>query len=516
MTTVPKLSSKGGKQKRYNLWFERVMAILALLNLILVLFNITYIPLRRFYLLGRVKIIPSFSVGPWEFEGLPPKPIKLNFLSGIVELYDPIKAIEPYRDTQQYLETAEELQESVIEYSLRSPQVEALLAELREQSVEMIETNPFEISNQTGTLERLKNKMRLYMFGTVESSAKEAFREFWTIENFDDGEYNEDITFFNQEIAPLIGVNYYRPIGETCEFVDNFGILDFPFFIIFLTEFIARTWYISRRHVGVSWFDAMLWRWYDIFLLIPVFRWLRVIPVVIRLHQADLINLEKIQKQASQGFVAGIAQDVTEVVIIRFINQIQGTIQRGEIGTLLSQSSQREYIDINEVNETAELTKLFTKLAVNKVIPEVKPDIEALLYYNINKAIQDIPIYSQFKQFPGVEQLKTTLTEELTKRIYQITYDLLQGAIQEDPEFDKLMDQLVTHLTEALSNEVQAQKTLDRIEFLLTDLLEEVKINYVERLSEEDVEEVLDQTRALRQVAHTPTQPTRPLPIRRV
>jgi hypothetical protein len=32
-------------------------------------------------------------------------------------------------------------------------------------------------------------------------------------------------------------------------------------------------------------------------------------------------------------------------------------------------------------------------------------------------------------------------------------------------------------------------------------LLEEIKINYVERLSEEDLEEVLEQTRAIRQIA---------------
>ncbi|MEY2857052.1 MAG: hypothetical protein RLZZ74_1364, partial [Cyanobacteriota bacterium] len=31
------------------------------------------------------------------------------------------------------------------------------------------------------------------------------------------------------------------------------------------------------------------------------------------------------------------------------------------------------------------------------------------------------------------------------------------------------------------------------------DLLEEIKINYVERLSQEDIEDILEQTRSLRQ-----------------
>jgi hypothetical protein len=53
-----------------------------------------------------------------------------------------------------------------------------------------------------------------------------------------------------------------------------------------------------------------------------------------------------------------------------------------------------------------------------------------------------------------------------------------------------------------LGSELQAKHTLQKIQSLLTDLLEEVKVNYVERLSEEDLEDVLEQTRAIRQITH--------------
>jgi len=39
---------------------------------------------------------------------------------------------------------------------------------------------------------------------------------------------------------------------------------------------------------------------------------------------------------------------------------------------------------------------------------------------------------------------------------------------------------------------------MNKIEILLVDLLEEIKINYVERLSQEDIEDILEQTRSLR------------------
>jgi cob(I)alamin adenosyltransferase len=85
--------------------------------------------------------------------------------------------------------------------------------------------------------------------------------------------------------------------------------------------------------------------------------------------------------------------------------------------------------------------------------------------------------------------------------LYQIIYDAIIGAIEEDPEAEKLIEELGTNLTQALTDEMQGKQTLEKMQSLLLDLLEELKINYVERLSEEDVEELLEQTRRLRQAS---------------
>ncbi|MFN5239928.1 MAG: hypothetical protein ACK5CG_05270, partial [Aphanizomenon sp.] len=66
-----------------NLWFERVMAITATINLVLVFFDLSYVPWRDFYF-RRVPVI--------------------------TQLYDPIKGIEPHRDTKKYLESVAELE----------------------------------------------------------------------------------------------------------------------------------------------------------------------------------------------------------------------------------------------------------------------------------------------------------------------------------------------------------------------------------------------------------------------
>ncbi|NES23389.1 MAG: hypothetical protein F6K41_31850 [Symploca sp. SIO3E6] len=493
---IPKtIKPKSRGKTRQNLWFERAMAMLALLNLLLVMFDLTYIPLRDFWLQRKIQVF-NFNIGPVESQGFPvPIPIP-----DITQFYDPVKGIVPYRDTQQYLLKVDELQDKLTD--LESPEATAILKSLRIRSVDMIDANPFQVANKTGTLEKIKNKMREHVPNQQDSS-KDAFRQFWSKENLA-AEPLEELNFFNDEIRPLIETNYFRPIGENGDFLDLFGLIDFPFFVIFGVEFLARTWFISHRRVGVSWLDAMLWRWYDILLLLPFLRWLRIIPVTIRLDQAKLLNSSRIQKLARQGFVVKIAGDMTEVVAILLINQVQGAIRQGELTKWLMQKEVRPYIDLNDTDEIAALTNIAVKTTVYQILPKIKPDLEALLQHNLDRAINQSPAYQQLSQLPGLEELQNQLTKRISQEVLQSLYDGLHLAIEEDPVGEKLFQQLLENLKEVLGNEVQNKPTVTEIESLLVDFLEEVKVNYVESLelgyNDEDFEELLDQKRAIRQV----------------
>ena len=484
------------------------MASLALLNLLLVIFDLSYIPLRDFWLQGRIQLLVKIGTFEQEFPQHPVKVLPLR----VSDWYDWVKGIEPYRDTKQYLERVEELNSQINQVALqreteRNLQLtDDLLANLRSLSIEMIETNPFQIANKTGTLERIKNKMRLHVFGTKDASAKESFQVFWSREYLKENGFREELNFFDREIKPLIETNYFRPVGENGEPVNNFSLLDLLFFSLFLIDFLSRTWFISRRHTGLSWFDAMLWRWYDAILLIPVFRWLRVIPVTIRLNEAQLLDLHRIQKQVSQGFVATIAEDLTEVVIIRVVNQLQYSIHQGQLSNFLTQQNGREYIDLNDINETAELVKLMANIIVNEVMPKIRPDVEALLQYGIGKVVAESTPYQTLQQFPGVKELKTNLTEQLVRQIYQVFYATLKRAIAEDKVFEELLEKLTANFSQSINSEIKAKQSIQKIESLLVALLEEVKVNYVESLSEEDVERILEQKRVLQAQPSSPVQ----------
>ena len=452
------------------------MALLALTNLGVVVFDLSYIPLRNIY---------------------------LRELPRLTRLYDPVKAIEPHRETQKYLDTVEKLKAEVTQVGLESPQVDPLLKELRDLSVDMVDNNPFEVARKSGTLEKIKNKLRRHIGN---DSAKQSFKIFWSQPYLSEKGLAKEIEFYNKEIQPLIATNYFRPMGETGEFDNDFWKIDAGFNLLFALEFLARTYYIHRRHQGLTWLDAMLWRWYDIFfimpfslVMLPVWALLRVVPVAIRLHQAQLVNLDRIQAQVNQGFVASFAEELTEVVVIRVINQIQDSIRNGDLTRLLSGRVTRPYIDINNVNEAEAIANLVVKLTVYQVLPKIQPDLEALLRHSLEKILEQAPVYRHLLQIPGLGGTPTQLIEHLVHELSQGAYKALTDAL-EDPVGAELTNRLVQHFSEAVGSEVQRQQTLQTIQSLVSDLLEEIKLNYVQQLSEQDVDEILEQTRQIRQI----------------
>ncbi|MBE9014253.1 hypothetical protein IQ250_29110 [Pseudanabaenaceae cyanobacterium LEGE 13415] len=466
-------SSPSRSPLRRNLLFERVMALLAVTNLGLVAFDSSYVPWRDFW-----------------FRNFPE----------LTRVYDRVKGIEPHRDTGAYLDTVDLLQQELQQTGLQSSQVQARLQELRDRSAEIVDTNPFAGANKSGTLEKIKNRMREHIFQhRRRESAKQAFNTFWSTGFLTQRGVNNELEFFNREIRPLIASNYYRSIGENGEFVDWFWLIDAPFIAIFALEFLARTFYLSRRYKSLSWIDAALWRWYDVFLLLPFWRWLRIIPTIVRLDQARIVDLSHIRQQASQGFVANISEDMAEVVVIQVIDRMQSSIERGELSRWLIQSINRPYIDLNQRDEVQELTTHILQTTVYQVLPKVRPDLEALLRHSIETVLSQSPAYQGLKSMPLVGDLPRQINERLVTEVTSGFYDAIVLALN-DKAGAELASKLVKSFGQNLATELQQQRSLQKIQGLAIDLLEEIKVNYVKRLSEEDVEGIIEETRQIRKL----------------
>ncbi len=538
MQQSPRRTSRTRRSK--NLWFERLMAIAVLVNFGLIVFDLSYTTLRNFWLLGHIKLpvlglqvpVPLPPPGLCPVSGEQPA----NRATLITQCYDWVKGIEPHRDTENYLAAVDRLNQQIQQQGsqiLTQPTGQAMLQELGQMSEDLIDTNPFEAVGKSGTLEKIKNLMRNHMKGelvrlspaqikqpfptespaatppTADSlaasqkvSAKAAFRVFWSPLHLTPQTWQQQMRWFDTQIRPLIQTNYYRSIAENGAFTNRFWMIDLWFWGLFLTEFLARTYYISRRHPSLKWQDAMLWRWYDIPLilpfgfLIPAWAWVRVIPLAVRLDQAELVDMERVRQQAVHGLVSSIGQEMSEVVVLQVIKQLQAAMQRGDLMQWLRQPYKGKRITVNNVDELAEIAGLMLKITVYQVLPTIRPDLEALLQQSIESVLSQSPAYQTLKQVPGVGQLPAQVTDRLVADILHTTYSNLT-AILDDPQNAVLAQRLVQHFGQSLGTEIQQQTVLQELRSLLTDFLEEVKLNYLQRSADVDLEQLLEESRQI-------------------
>jgi hypothetical protein len=440
---------------------------LALINLLLVFFDVTYLYARDFY---------------------------LQHIPVLTQLYEPVKGVKPHPSTENYLQQVENLQSQVVLSGLRSPEVENQLVELRRLSNQIIADNPFAVADKSSTLEKIKEEIRQR---TNTNSGREGLNRFWDSDYLETAGWREEMAFWNSQVTPLIAANYYRDINQYGKFIDYFWLIDLPFVLIFALNFLLRTFQISRRNPQLNWLEAMLRRWYDIFLLLPFARWLRVIPVTIRLYQAQLLNLDPFKAQINRDFAVSFAQEITELVGIQVIDQMQKSIKKGDVSRWIFQpESRRPYVQINNQSELQVITDRLVKVSIYDVLPQIQPDIADLIHHSIHSALSQSPVIRQLQQFPGMNQLPHQLIEQLAANLTQSTYTNLISAI-EDPVAAEITSRLLKNFRQGLEIELQKRHNLQELEQLFVDMLEEIKINYVKNIAAEDIEKTVEEVENL-------------------
>ncbi len=423
------------------------MAIIASISLIVSMFDLTYIPCRDFY-----------------FRNLP----------DVIEQYDRFKGIEPHRETERYLNAVEQLELTVKQTGLASAQARSWLQQLDTLSVSLIQNNPFQVAEKTGNLEKIKNQVRDRV---QNQSAKGSFQTFWSQAYLTKAGWNKEISFYDQRIKPLIVTNYYRRLDISGNYIDLFWQIDLIFIGIFAIDLISRTYYIRRHNRHLSWLQAIVRRWYDLILLLPFAQFLRIIPVLIRWHQAKLINLNVIQSELNRIFVGQIVTELTDAVVIQVLSQTQGAVKNGQIAQTIASYLKQPHIDLNNTNEIEVLFELILEVIVYRVIPKIQPDLEAIFRHLFQKALLESPAYRNLKLLPGIGELPAQAIDRVVKEVSGSIYIALTK-ILEDPDSGNLSRRLAETLTQSIGDEMQRGQTIVKIESLLYDLLEEVKVTY--------------------------------------
>lgn len=454
-------SLRGSIGKQWN----RFVAIVALANLLLIMFNISYIPLRNIY---------------------------LRYFPAVVALYDPVKGIQVHPETKRYLETVDTLAKELFQEGVQTEETATILASLRQQSDRLLAENPFLVSNKFGTFAKLKRRMRDFV---NRPSASEAFAVFWSQEYLEQVGWPEALDFFNQKIRFWLSTSYLRDVDENGQVIDEFWRIDIFFIVFFAVNFLIRTFWRSLQK-KLSWSDVMLRRWYEGLLLLPKWRLLRVIPVSVYLHRSGLINLERILAEMTHEPAAYLADRVSVFLMVRLLNQTKDAVASGEMARMLLQSG--DYIQVSDVNKFDKITDRLLQISIYKVLPQVQPEIEDLLHYSLKGAIADSEFYQLLQQIPGFEVLPAEVIEQLANYLSQSLLEILVNSYS-DLEGKKLLEQLTGDFQQKLRLELQDEATQQELQSLLADLLEELKINYIQESNDRDPEATLTEAEQLRQ-----------------
>lgn len=431
------------RRTRY-LVLDLVMLSLALLHLLLLVFDTTYFQMRPYY---------------------------LHWFPERTAQYDLLKGISPHHDTQAYQSAARHFFNTCRD----AQQVSALqLQSMLGLSDELIEEDPFARAGLSGQLEIIKAEMR--EFTGVQDSSKEAFNSFWQAgcKNWQQRE-----AFFMREIEPRLALNYWRRIGTNGRYIDYFVYIDLSFILIFLIEFIL-SWRQAVRQLGPD--QKILYpltHWYDLVSCIPlqqlrILRLLRVLTIYYRLvsSQVILIHNSRIYQKVLK-YQSIIMEEISDRVAVNILTNIQAKTRLGGSKELIKDTLEANRDEIRDVI-LANLQKI--DLPTVQLRQQELVDILASM---IMQSIRATDEYRSLTSLPLVRPLvESVLNQERMAHISEQAMDAFLEAWQQklrSPEMQSILHDLIDDILD----QVLSLALDNRIQLLLQDInlkiLEELK-----------------------------------------
>ncbi|AII50131.1 hypothetical protein KR52_13455 [Synechococcus sp. KORDI-52] len=445
--------------------WDQAIAVIAAVNLTWVAIDLTYIPLRNFWLQRNLYPVPSL---PWV--------VPLPWLPDITPLLDPLKGIEPHRDAEAYLKAYGALDRALQQNGLSTAESTDLLERQAALTTALMDSNPFISSGQAGALEKFKNRLRAR---TGLESARESANLLLSPDHLEQSPWSQERQFWSQQILPLVESNYWRSIDENGRPSDLSWRIDTPFQLLFLFDILLRAWRLKQRYGAIGWRDALLRRWIDLPLLLPFARWLRVVPVTERLCGAGLLQLEPLRAVISRGVVALLAVELFEVIAIRVVDALQQLIRSPQLPERIRGLCSYQSSDLNEEREVIELLRLWLPLLLTRIGPAMRPQLQAVISHLVQQSLDRNVVPDALRRLPGLQNAESEFSRQLAESMVASVLDLSKGAGnrigQRDPVLESLSSEALDRLWEELAHTLEQEPVLSRSQDLLVALLEEIK-----------------------------------------
>lgn len=459
---------------RFWLHWDRAVALWAGVNLIWVVFDITYLPLRTFWLQRNLTPLPQV-----------PLVVPLTVLPDITPIYDPVKGIEPHRETEAWLAGFDQL-----DRALQAAQPAAVVAPLRQRqlqlTLQMLNENPFAASGNSGTLEKLKNRLRQRAgLDSARQSAALLLSAPWQQSHDWAGERR----FWRQQILPLVATSYWRSIDENGRPTDHFWRFDLLLFqSVFAFDIALRVLRLRRRFPALGWRDALLRRWIDLPLLLPFWRWLRLVPVVERLSSAGLINVEPLRAAVSRAVVALLALELFEVLALQLVDGAQSLIRSPQWPRWIRGLRSHQSVAVGDQQELLELIRLWGPLLLGQVAPRLSPQLQALLGHALQQSLRELP---------GGVVVPAGVSRQLASGMVDSLVDLSRGTAERLAQSDarqlELLQGIGDRFWEELASALERGNTLESSQLLLCTLLQQLKFTYLAQINRAGIDALMDE-----------------------
>ena len=166
----------------------------------------------------------------------------------------------------------------------------------------------------------------------------------------------------------------------------------------------------------------------------------------------------------------------------------QEAISSGAIANLLLSSTKG--VQVGESDKINTIVDRLIGLTIYKVLPQVQPDLEDLLRHSLKGALKESEVYQTIKAIPGIANLPKEAIEQLADYLAQAAYGVLINSYT-DTEGKIMFDRLSDNFALTLKEQLQDRATQAEIQVLLSDLLEEWKLNYVKNSDQRNPKETL-------------------------
>lgn len=467
--------------------WDRFVALWAVVNVVWVVVDFTYVPLRPFWLQRTLHPIPAL---PWA--------VSLPLLPNITPWMDGLKGIEPHRETQKFITEFERMDLGMQGYqpgAPLSPSQEKSLQRLVALSHQMIDTNPFQSTAGSGTLEKIKNRLRLR---ADRDSSKESVTLLLSKEWLRNHSWEEERKFWKNDVLPLVARNYWRSIDQNGRPTDHFWRTDLLLFqSVFLLDILLRTIRLRRRLPGLSWRDAFLRRWIDLPFFLPFWRWSRLFPVLERLQSARWINLEPLRAAISRGVVALLALELFEVLALQIMDGLQRQVRSKRWPMRLRALRSHQTVMSQEERELVELVRLWAPLLLVRVAPRLAPELQGVLGHALQNSLQRTLVPAPLRQLQPLLDVEHGFSRQLAQGVVESLLDLSRSAGSQigrrDDEQLRLLQLFIDRFWEELALALEEGPALERSQELLCTAIERVKRTYISQISTSGIAVLIDE-----------------------